>query len=167
MWEWLKYGIRDEFGLEEIIGYWIGAYCPGLRRGGRLAGFLFTGIKGTAPGLLFRVVRRCVRCFVCKMAFAVGLVDVMIGGACITLWNCAIYGVLVSTGTLWSGAFSVDVASVWRASAIRFSSFFLADFCRAIIECISSLWTVLECYYGDMSGRLWCCGNKSNDPEVL
>ena len=51
----------------------------------RLAGFLCTGIKGTAPGLLFFVVRRFVRCFVCKMDFAVGLVDVVVGGDWLTL----------------------------------------------------------------------------------
>ena len=72
-------------GLEEIIGDWSGAYCPGLRRGDFLVGFLCTGIKGMVPGLLFRVVSRCVRCFVCKMEFAVGLVDVMIGRAWLIL----------------------------------------------------------------------------------
>ena len=71
--------------MEEIIGDWFGAYCPGLRQYDRLAGFLCTGTKGNAPGLLFRVVRRCVRCCVCKVAFAVGLVDVVVGGALLTL----------------------------------------------------------------------------------
>ena len=36
---------------------------------------------------------------------------------------------------------------------------FFEDFGRAMIECMSSLWTALECYSGDMSGRLQCCGN--------
>ena len=74
-----------KIGLEEIIGNWIGVYCPVLMRGDCLADFLCTGIKGTAPGLLFCVVRRCVRYFVCMMAFAVGLFDVVIGDACFTL----------------------------------------------------------------------------------
>ena len=61
----------------------------------------------------------------------------------------------------------MDVASLLRASAISFSILFFADFWRSMIECISLLWTALECSSGHMSGRLKCYGNKSNDPEVL
>ena len=61
----------------------------------------------------------------------------------------------------------MDVASLLRASAIHFSSLFLEDFGSAMIECMSSLRTALECSSGDMSGRLQCCGNKTNNTEVL
>ena len=80
----IENGIRDKFGLEEIIGDWFGAYCLGLRRGDCLSVFLCTGNKGTAPGVLFCVVRICVLWCVIMLVISIGFVDVVIGGARIT-----------------------------------------------------------------------------------
>ena len=81
----MKYGIRSEFGTVAITGAMNGAYWPGLRRGYFLVGCSCTVMKGTVSGVLFFVVRRWVCSLACSVALAVGFVEVLTGGARLTL----------------------------------------------------------------------------------
>ena len=81
----MKYGIRSEFGAVAITGAMTGADWLGLRRGNFLVGCSCAVMRGTVTGVLYLVVQRWVRSLVCRVVHAVRFVEVVTGGASLTL----------------------------------------------------------------------------------
>ena len=152
-------GIRVEFGSRGILyGVGISVFAKrGERRRVAVVCLLGSEGKGTAPGVLFLVLRPCVRGAAFRMRGLVGLLVVVIGGACITLSIGAAPSEVGTFSTL-CGAEGRVAAIVFITVAIVRSSFLFAAVGRRLIYVASSSCTSMACSSCVKSGRRQCWG---------
>ena len=152
-------GIRVEFGSRGILyGAGISVFAKrGERRRGAVVCLMGSDGNGMAPGVLFLVVRPCVRGAALMMRGSVGLLVVVIGGACITLSIVAPPSEVGTFSTL-CGEEGRVAAIVFIAVAMVRSSFLFAVVGRRAIDVTSSSCTSMACSSCVKSGRRQCWG---------
>ena len=134
-------------------------------------------IIGTAPGVLFRVCRRCVRGVFFKRRFAVGFRDCIMGGASVILGivmigessitlcfrSCSAILTLCSTSVAAVGS-NILVMFVWSFLMHARPCGVVA---AIVVSSASSFVNARRCCIFVRFGSWQCCGYTSVDPEIL
>jgi hypothetical protein len=146
----------------------VGVVCSGCINVGSILLIL-----GRAPGVLFRVCRRCMRAVVIKFRFAIGSRVCMIAGASeirgIVLMGASSLGGRSMTSllaTLCSSPFGgVRMAFIALARLLIRRRPLVVPAAVSVVVVISSV-SALRCAFGLRLGTWQCCGNSSADPEM-
>ncbi len=144
---------------------------------GRGSGSMYAGafrfIFGSAPGILLRVVLRCMRAVLIKLRFAVGSLVCIISGESVIRWivtmGASSPGSLsrtISVSTLCSSAFGGARMAVMALPSLLIRFRPLVVPAAIFVSCCNSSVSALRCAVGLKFGTWQCCGKSSADPEI-
>jgi len=130
-------------------------------------------IRGSAPGVLFQVCRRCMRFVVIKLRFAIGSHVCMIAGASeirgiVQMGASSLGGLSITSllATLCSSLFGGARMALIALARLLISRRPLGVPAAVSVAVVNSLVSALRCAFGLRLGTWQCCGKSSADPEI-
>ena len=130
-------------------------------------------IRGSAPGVLFWVCRRCMRVVLIKLRFAIGSRVCMIAGASeirsmVQMGASSLGGLSMTSllAILCSSPFGGARMALIALARLLISRRPLGVPAAVCVAVVNSSVSALRCAFGLRLGTWQCCGKSSADPEI-